>query len=765
MVRRVIDNMYTSDELIKCISINKGTIDELESHVNTLKKINERQKVISNRFINTVESLIISDDSKKYNLAIYPNYKCDAKCYYCEMKKQPEVDLNINQVESFLLRNRNSISFDQVKLVTGEDINIRYSWVETLAKYFKSINVATKLICEHDIDWLINMCERFNLVLNVSYLNMESLNKSDKLLKYIISIEFVLNDRSLYELYDVVKWCNDKFIRLNIIPEVNITHISNRLKYDDALREFLRIDKELGLIMVNQYRAVAYDGGDRCDDINKLMIDPYGDIYCCSACSTFFKSNPEMDAFGNISDYHLSNIKQNKITEIFDVNNDCDNCNNKCPAKCSVYKMNDETFNNMCTFYKVLYKLTKNLNISRPESMLPFLTTNCTLYCDYCFEHGADSAITSHMPSEVLLSCIKYGVLTDHDFEVSLFGGEPTLNVKALEELCDFLEHRCRYDRLSISIQSNLVYVNERVLNAFRRLSKCTTFRIDTSIDGCKTAHDLYRKNKLGEGSYDKVISNIKKIKSELPNVQILAKGVMTKDIMPYFVESLTNAIDLRMGGWIDDYMYTWFKGEDDEMMPNDNDLQKLVNDYFDIVMPYAESKNFSIGELGVTSLGLDYYFNSSKTDDGNSLLMNIRGSNSRTHIVTPDGTILPCEMFTNKDIYYQSSNYPNILFDGHFKKSIDDQDVDICELKCFGCDLNYYCSRYMNHFKYQYDSQPNNVECSRRRKLLKMIYPMLSNRINKLIEHKMNDACTYLNSSKINIINLATSIVSQKKQ
>ena len=223
MVRRVIDNMYTSDELIKCISISKDTIDELESHVNTLKKINERQNVISNRFISTVESLTISDDSKKYNLAIYPNYKCDAKCYYCEMKKQPEVDLNINRVESFLLRNRNSISFDQVKLVTGEDISIRYSWVETLAKYFKSINVATKLICESDIDWLIGMCENFNLVLNVSYLNMESLNKANKLLKYITSIEFVLNDRSLYELYNVVKWCNDKFVRLNIIPEVNVT--------------------------------------------------------------------------------------------------------------------------------------------------------------------------------------------------------------------------------------------------------------------------------------------------------------------------------------------------------------------------------------------------------------------------------------------------------------------------------------------------------------------------------------------------------------
>lgn len=755
--------MYKADELIKCVDINKRTINELKSHVNTLKEINEHQANISSRFVNNIESLIISGDQKKYNLSIYPNYKCNADCYYCEMKKQPEDNLDIRSIETFLLRNRSNISFDQVKLVTGEDIVMRYSWVETLAKYFKSINVATKLICESDVEWLIDMCENFNLVLNVSYLNMESLNKANRLLKYITSIEFVLNNRSLHELYNVVKWCNDKFIRLNIIPEVNITHTSNRLKYDETLREFLRIDKELGLIMVNQYRTVAYDGGDRCDDINKLMIDPHGDIYCCSACSTFFKRNSEMDPFGNIYDYHLNDIKQTKIAEIFNINNECDNCGDRCPAKCSVYKMNDETFNNMCTFYKVLYELTKNLNISRPESMLPFLTTNCTLHCDYCFEHDANSTIKSYMSAEVLLSCIKYGVLTDHEFEVSLFGGEPTLNVKALEELCDFLENRCRYDKLSISIQSNLVYINEKVLNIFKRLSKCTTFRIDTSIDGCKTAHDLYRKNKLGEGSYDKVIGNIKKIKNELPDVQILAKGVMTKNIMPYFVESLSNAVDLRMSGLIDDYMYTWFKGDDPLMMPTDDDLQKLVNDYFNAVTSYTESKNFDVGELGAMSLGLDYYFGSSKTDDENILFTNIRGSNARTHIVTPDGTILPCEMFTNKDIYYQSDNYPNILFDGHFKKSVDVQDVNIHELECFNCSLNYYCSRYMNHFKYQYDSQPNNVECSRRRKLMRMIYPMLTNHINRQIEYKLNDVCAYLNSSKVNIINLATSVVSQK--
>lgn len=756
--------MYKADELIKCVDINKHMVDELESHVSTLKEINEYQTTISDRFIHSVESLISTEEQKKiYSLAIYPNYKCDANCYYCEMRKQPEAEIDVSSLELFLLRNSNNISFDQIKLVTGEDINIRYSWVETLAKYFKSINVATKLICEHDIDWLIDICEKFNLVLNVSYLNMESLGKADKLLKYITSIEFVLNDRSLYELYDVVKWCNDKFVRLNIIPEVNVMHVSNRLNYDETLREFSRMDKELGLIMINQYRTMTYDGGDRCDDINKLMIDPHGDIYCCSACSTFFKRESEMVPFGNISDYQLSNIKQTKIAEIFDINNDCNNCSDKCPAKCSVYKMNDETFNNMCTFYKVLYELTKNLNVSRPESMLPFLTTNCTLHCDYCFEHDANSTAKSYMSAEALLSCVKYGILTDHAFEVSLFGGEPTLNVKALEELCNFLENRCRYDKLSISIQSNLVYINEKVLNIFKRLSKCTTFRIDTSIDGCKTAHDLYRKNKLGEGSYDKVIENIKKIKSELSDVQILAKGVMAKSIMPYFIESSINAIDLRMNGLIDNYMYTWFKGDDVKMMPNDDDLQKLVNDYFNVIIPYAESKNFNVGELGATSLGLDYYFTSSKSDDESQLLTNIRGSNSRTHIVTPDGTILPCEMFTNKDIYYQSNNYPNILFDGHFKKSVDVQDVSIRELECFNCSLNYYCSRYMNHFKYQYDSQPNNVECSRRRKLMRMIYPMLTNRINRQIEYKLSDVCAYLDSSKVNIINLATSVVSQK--
>lgn len=754
--------MISHDDLLHVIQCNESTVTNLESNLDMMQHLNNEQQSINDK-IGDKFNHMINPDNVTFSLQIYPNYKCDATCYFCEMRKQPSGNLDVNDLDSFINSNASFINFDQIKLVTGEDFEFRYNWVQQLSKYFKSINVATKMICENDIDELISVCECYNVVLNVSYTTIENLRKLEKLLKYITSIEFVLNSKSLYELKDVVKWCNDNFVRLNVIPEVNITHESNPLNYDDCLKEFSQIDKEIGLVIMNQYRSMAYYGGDRCDNINKVMIDPYGDIYVCSASSTFFKDTPEVEPFGNIKEFQLASLVEKKILDVINVDNNCENCSESCSAKCSVYKMNDEVYNNMCVFNKVLHNLTKDLNVSRPQSMLPFVTTNCSLYCDYCFEHGTDSTSKSHMSTDVLLSCIKYGVLTDHDFEVSLFGGEPTLNVKALEDLCDFLENRCRYDKLSISIQTNLVYINDRVFDAFKRLSKCTIFRIDTSIDGCKTAHDLYRKNRLSEGSYDKVIKNIKRIKTELPDVQILAKGVMTKEIICYFVESCINAANLRMDGLIDSYMYTWYKGDSINMMPTDDDLQKMVDEYFNIIIPYTESKNFSVGELGLTSLGLDYYFTSSKVDDENYLFKNIRGSNSRTHIVTPDGTILPCEMFTNKDIYYQAEHYPNILFDGHFKKSIDINEINACELECFSCDLNCYCSRYMNHFKYQYDSQPNNVECSRRKKLLKMIYPYLSQRINKVIHNKLIDIQSYASMSETSIITLATTILSKR--
>lgn len=758
--------MYEPQDLINIVELNKAIINDLENNTKILDELNTSQEEIYTNFKNCLESYTTDIDSKKYSLSIYPNYKCSADCYYCEMKKQSSGELSKKDVAKFLIRNINNIHFDQIKLVTGEDIDVRYSWVKFLSRYFKSINLATKLICETDLDWLCDICNSYNVVLNISYTTIENLNRAKNLLKYITSIEFVLNNKSLYELKDVVKWCTDNFVRLNVIPEVNITHESNKLNYQDVYTELTNIDNECGLIMINQYRNVAYEGGDRCEDINKLMIDPYGDIYCCSACSTFFKSNPESDSFGNINDYQLDDMKQNKITEIFDVNTDCDNCNDKCPAKCSVYKMNDETFNNMCVFYKVLYKLTKDLNISRSESMLPFLTSNCTTYCSYCFEHDVVDDAKKNMLPGILLSCIKYAILTDQFFEISLFGGEPTLNVNTLECLCDFLENRCRYDKLSISIQSNLVYINDRVFNIFKRLQKCATFRIDTSIDGCKAAHDLYRKNRLGEGSYDKVIENIKKIKTELPDIKILAKGVLTKNIIPYFTESLMNIIDLRRDGLIDDYMYTWYKGDNPEMIPDDDDLQKMVDEYFNVIIPYTESQNFSVGELGVAPLGLDCYFASSEIDDRIYLTEHTRDSNSRTHIVSPDGTILPCDMFTDEDMYRQFGNYPNILFDGHFKKSLNIKEyIDTRNLECFDCGLNYYCSRYMNHFKYQYDSQLNNIECSRRKKLLKMTYPYLVSRNNTSIINKLIDVSTYSSISKESIMTIADTILRKKSE
>jgi uncharacterized protein len=148
-------------------------------------------------------------------------------------------------------------------------------------------------------------------------------------------------------------------------------------------------------------------------------------------------------------------------------------------------------------------------------SVTVLLTLACNLKCIYCFQ-GAGLTYNGSLNEETRENI--YHFLTTQAeqrkskvISLVLFGGEPLLNFKANTDWLDKLKKFCdETDRvLETSVVTNGVLVTDEILDNLKAYN-CKSIQI--TLDGVKEIHDTRRIYKSGKGSFDEVISGIKKI-------------------------------------------------------------------------------------------------------------------------------------------------------------------------------------------------------------------------------------------------------------
>ncbi|WP_289963661.1 radical SAM protein, partial [Faecalibaculum rodentium] len=96
---------------------------------------------------------------------------------------------------------------------------------------------------------------------------------------------------------------------------------------------------------------------------------------------------------------------------------------------------------------------------------------------------------------------------------ITWYGGEPTLCIDIIEEFTKKLRESFGSDNLNSTIVSN-GYLLDRSLAI--RLKECGVSAVQITIDGPKHIHDMRRKLKSGEGTFEKILKNIEEIFSIL---------------------------------------------------------------------------------------------------------------------------------------------------------------------------------------------------------------------------------------------------------
>ena len=137
----------------------------------------------------------------------------------------------------------------------------------------------------------------------------------------------------------------------------------------------------------------------------------------------------------------------------------------------------------------------------------------CNLDCSYCFYLDREADPYQALPGrrmtlETLERLVDSFLFYSYPASIFAFqGGEPTLAGPAFFE--SLVEFQKRYGRNGQSV-SNAMQTNGILLDdAWCRIFKETQWLIGISLDGPEPAHDLYRVNKAGAGTWRKVIQGV----------------------------------------------------------------------------------------------------------------------------------------------------------------------------------------------------------------------------------------------------------------
>ena len=155
-------------------------------------------------------------------------------------------------------------------------------------------------------------------------------------------------------------------------------------------------------------------------------------------------------------------------------------------------------------------------------------TLQCNFACDYCIQgdHGDYNKNATKMSLERAAELVAWvegrlDAVKPSRFVLTLFGGEPLLNLP----VCYFLSEelwkatQARGVEMLINVITNGLLLTEEVVD---RLSPYGLNGIKVTLDGDRDAHNIARPLRGGQGTFDKIIANVRKV---APKVRISIGG------------------------------------------------------------------------------------------------------------------------------------------------------------------------------------------------------------------------------------------------
>jgi uncharacterized protein len=166
----------------------------------------------------------------------------------------------------------------------------------------------------------------------------------------------------------------------------------------------------------------------------------------------------------------------------------------------------------------------RNLREDTEQLRVTVLTTlQCNFACDYCFQGDRDdyNKFAEKMSLETAARVVAWianrlDEVRPERFVLTLFGGEPLLNLPVAYYLAEHCHAECarRGVEQRISIITNGLLLTPEVVD---RLNPYGLFGVKVTLDGDRDTHNRMRPLRGRQGTFDKIIENVKRVADKVP--------------------------------------------------------------------------------------------------------------------------------------------------------------------------------------------------------------------------------------------------------
>ena len=154
---------------------------------------------------------------------------------------------------------------------------------------------------------------------------------------------------------------------------------------------------------------------------------------------------------------------------------------------------------------------------------LTVLTTlQCNFACDYCFQgdHGDHNKFAAKMTLETAARIVEWVAqrldeVKPERFTLTLFGGEPLLNLPVCYKLAEECHALCEARGITqtITIITNGLLLTPEVV---ARLKPYGLIGVKVTLDGDRDTHNRMRPLRGRQGTFDKIIENIRRVSNDI---------------------------------------------------------------------------------------------------------------------------------------------------------------------------------------------------------------------------------------------------------
>lgn len=167
------------------------------------------------------------------------------------------------------------------------------------------------------------------------------------------------------------------------------------------------------------------------------------------------------------------------------------------------------------------------------------LTYQCNFRCEYCYVNFENYVIDKETID--LISTYLESVSTNYsEINITWFGGEPLLCIDLLLYAIRKINARCNNVRINHFVTTNGYLLDENVTEAL--FNEGVKF-FHITIDGSKVYHDKHRMLINGDGTYDKIYSNMVNLVSKYP-VNCTLRMNLEEDSIDSAYELISNIPD-----------------------------------------------------------------------------------------------------------------------------------------------------------------------------------------------------------------------------